>query len=134
MKRVIVGLLGICVGLVCLGILRAEDKLEQRVEDKRGDISGPVGQGLYTKPVWRKMGHGTYVGGYADFQYRNQQDAKQKFDVARLVPFIYADIAPSLRFATEIEFEHGGVNDEGEVGVDTTTGKGSASLSGESKI
>jgi hypothetical protein len=50
------------------------------------------------------------------------------------VPFIYADIAPGLRFATEIEFEHGGVKDEGDVTVSTTTGSGTASLSGESKV
>ena len=54
------------------------------------------------------MGKGTYMGGYVDFEYRSRQDAKQKFEVIRMVPFIYADIAPGIRFATEIEFEHGG--------------------------
>ncbi|MBI2118834.1 MAG: hypothetical protein HYT97_04305 [Elusimicrobia bacterium] len=85
---------------------------EERSTDKRGEITGPISQGLYSKPVWRKMGHGTYVGGYADFEYRSKQDGKQKFEVLRMVPFIYGDIAPGLRFATEIEFEHGGATDK----------------------
>lgn len=104
-------------------VLRAEEKEETREADKRGEIAGPVGQGLYTKPVWRKMGRGTYVGGYVDFEYRNREDAKHKFEVIRMVPFIYADIAPGLRFATEIEFEHGGVASSG---VDK--GRGDAKL------
>lgn len=86
---------------------------EERTVDKRGEAMGPASQGIYTKPVWRKMGQGTYMGGYVDFEYRSRQDAKQKFEVIRLVPFIYADIAPGIRFATEIEFEHGGATSGG---------------------
>ena len=112
----------------------ADENSPERITDKRGDVSGPVAQGIYSKPVWRKTGRGTYVGGYADFEYRNRQNGKQKFEVLRLVPFIYADIAPGIRFATEIEFEHGGVGDEGTVEVDPATGKGTAELSGESKV
>lgn len=92
--------------------LRAET-LEEKSIDKRGETESPSGQGLYSKPVWRKMGRGTYIGGYADFEYRSRQDGKQKFEVLRLVPFIYGDIAPGLRFATEIEFEHGGATSSG---------------------
>jgi hypothetical protein len=131
MKKRIISLTLLCA--IASPVLGAQT-LEERKADKRGEIAGPVQQDLYTKPVWRKMGHGTYVGGYADFEYRNRQDAKQKFDAVRVVPFIYADIAPGLRFATEIEFEHGGVKDEGDVTVSTTTGSGTASLSGESKV
>ncbi len=130
MKKYILGL-----GLLCLipSISWGQGE-EEKLADKRGETAGPVHQGLYTKPVWRKMGKGTYVGGYGDFEYRNRQNGKHKFDVIRVVPFIYSEIAQGLRFATEIEFEHGGVNDEGEVEVDIATGKGSAELSGESKI
>jgi len=92
---------------------QAEETVEERQADRRGEVVGPAGQGIYTKPVWRKMGRGTYVGGYADFEYRNRQDGKQKFEVIRVVPFIYADIAPGIRFATEIEFEHGGATSAG---------------------
>lgn len=103
----------VILGLAFPSILKAEEKMEERNTDKRGEIAGPVTQGLYTKPVWRKMGRGTYVGGYVDFEYRNKQDGKQKFEVIRMVPFIYADIAPGIRFATEIEFEHGGATSGG---------------------
>ncbi len=109
--------------LLCVGAVQAETESQ-----------GPISQTLYTKPVWRKMGRGTYVGGYADFEYRNRQNGKQKFDSVRVVPFLYADIAPGIRFAAEIEFEHGGVKDEGDVTVSTTSGSGSAELSGESKV
>lgn len=123
--------LGLFAGVIpALGAETAE----QKATDKRGEVQGLVGQDIYTKPVWRKLGKGTYVGGYADFEYRDRQDGKHKFDSVRVVPFIYGDIAPGIRFATEIEFEHGGVTDEGEVSVSTTTGSGSAGLSGESKI
>ena len=104
----------LCASLICAGGAAAGETVpEERIVDKRGDVGGPVGQGLYTKPVWRKMGKGTYLGGYADFEYRNKQDGKQKFEVVRVVPFIYADIAPGIRFATEIEFEHGGATSSG---------------------
>ncbi len=86
---------------------------EERKTDQRGEIEGPIAQNIYTKPVWRKMGRGTYLGGYADFEYRNRQDGKQKFEMVRLVPFIYGDIAPGIRFAAELEFEHGGATASG---------------------
>ncbi|MBI1979310.1 MAG: hypothetical protein HYS58_00945 [Elusimicrobia bacterium] len=101
------------IGLLSCAMLRADEKTEERNTDKRGEISGPVAQGLYSKPVWRKMGRGSYLGGYMDFEYRSRQDGKQKFEALRMVPFIYADIAEGLRFATEIEFEHGGATSSG---------------------
>jgi len=91
------------------------------VPDTRGEITGPVGRGLYSRPVWRKAGKGTYVGGYMDFVFRDEENKNKKFDQIRLVPLIYADIAPKLRFATEIEFEHGGTNNNqnnGEIKVE----------------
>ena len=106
------------LGLLCLGLglgsaARAGDAPERAPADQRGEISGPVGQGLYTKPFWRKMGRGTYLGGYMDFEYRNRKDSKQKFEALRMVPFIYADIAPGIRFATESECERGGATADG---------------------
>lgn len=132
MKRRIMSIALLCA--LAATAARAEGTSDARTADKRGEIAGPIQQDLYTKPVWRKMGHGTYVGGYADFQYRDQQDAKHKFDAVRVVPFIYGDIAPGLRFATELEFEHGGVVDEADVATSTTTGSGEANLSGEAHV
>src|SRR3989344_151987 len=101
------------LGLLAASFTGRDAGAEERAADKRGEAAGPAGQGLFTKPVWRKMGQGTYVGGFVDFEYRSRQDAKQKFEVIRMVPFIYADIAPGIRFATEIEFEHGGATSGG---------------------
>lgn len=134
MKKLLIGVGLFYLGIGSFAILRAEETLEEKVVDKRGEAVGSASQGLYTKPVWRKLGRGTYIGGYGDFEYRSRQDGKNSFNAARIVPFIYADIAPGLRFATEIEFEKGGVLDDAEVEVDPKTGKGAAELSGESKL
>lgn len=50
------------------------------------------------------------LGGYADIEYINRDNdgTNSKFDQHRLVPFIYGDISNNVKFAAEIEFEHGG--------------------------
>jgi len=67
--------------------------------------------GVYTKPFLRRFGRNTYLGGYMDFEYRaTENDADpQGFTQKRLIPFIYSDISDRVKFATEIEFEFGGV-------------------------
>ena len=64
------------------------------------------------------------VGGYFDIQYRAHRNSVLEsgrdggttngFDQQRFVPFIYADITEHLKFASEIEIEHGirATNDE----------------------
>jgi hypothetical protein len=62
------------------------------------------------------------VGGYFDIQYRshrkpvletgyedirNNQGTTNGFDQQRFVPFIYADITEHVKFASELEIEHG---------------------------
>lgn len=57
------------------------------------------------------------VGGYFDIQYRTHRHSVLEsgrdggttngFDQQRFVPFIYADITEHLKFASEIEIEHG---------------------------
>ena len=67
--------------------------------------------GVYTKPFLRRFGRNTYLGGYMDFEYRateNEADP-QGFTQKRFIPFIYSDISDRVKFATEIEFEYGGV-------------------------
>jgi len=68
------------------------------------------------------------VGGYFDIQYRthrkpvietgygdlrNNQGTTNGFDQQRFVPFIYADITEHVKFASELEIEHGirGISD-----------------------
>ncbi len=80
--------------------------------------------GLYDKPFLRRFGRNTYVGGYMDLEYRDTEDTGRSFDQKRLIPFIYSDISDSVKFATEIEFEHGGTNNnqsDGEVKVEFAT-------------
>jgi hypothetical protein len=79
-----------------------------RPADTRGELSGSIGKGIYSKPFWRRMGRGTHVGGYVDFDYAKSESANGTFRSHRLIPFIYSDIAEGIRFATEIEFEYGG--------------------------
>src|SRR5580765_6818494 len=56
------------------------------------------------------------VGGYFDIQYRAQSNGVLEgygngvtngFDQQRFVPFIYADITEHVKFASELEIEHG---------------------------
>jgi hypothetical protein len=80
--------------------------------------------GLYTKPFLKRFGRNTYVGGYVDLEYQDSENATKNFDQVRLIPFIYADISERVKFATEIEFEHGGTNNnqgDGEVKVEFAT-------------
>jgi len=79
------------------------------------------GRLLYAKPflTFPKA----IVGGYFDIQYRAHRNSVMEtgdyndirggqgvsngFDQQRLVPFIYADITDHVKFASEIEIEHG---------------------------
>ena len=47
------------------------------------------------------------LGGYVDFEYINREGSTPNFDQHRLVPFIYADVSDRVKFAAEIEIEHG---------------------------
>jgi hypothetical protein len=59
------------------------------------------------KPLVRRTGAGTIIGGYVDLEYHNLIDQHRSvFDQHRLVPFISAQISNKLHFSTEIEFEH----------------------------
>ncbi len=74
-----------------------------------------------TKSFLSKLGRNTYVGGYMDheLQFSEKQDkVKNKehtFDQHRLIPFIYSDVSDRVKFATEIEIEHGGPDSSGGV-------------------
>jgi hypothetical protein len=98
----------------------AQEDMEKKT-DARGDAGGSIGKGLYSKPVWRRSGKGTYLGGYIDFEYSKSENANGFFRNHRLIPFIYADVAEGIRFATEIEIEYGGPQNpqkEGELKVE----------------
>lgn len=96
------------------------------------DFSGGSGlQGgrtIYARPFVKAPK--TIVGGYIDFTLTRCQggardcDKKLSFDQERLVPFFYSQITDRLSMAAEIEFEHGGTDNnqgDGDVKVEFAT-------------
>jgi hypothetical protein len=81
---------------------RAKENLER--QGTRG--------GVYAKPFLAKVAHGAYLGGYMDFEYRDEQGNDRFFRQLRFIPFIYADVTEHVKVAAEIEFEGGGVSDQ----------------------
>lgn len=100
------------------GIGALPDVGKERRADKQAPLSfGSSGSGrlVYAKPFvsFPKA----IVGGYMDLQFRTHRNAVLEtgggggttngFDQQRFVPFIYADITEHLKFASELEIEHG---------------------------
>lgn len=91
-------------------------KVERKGEERVSLGFGSTGSGrlVYAKPF--VAAPKAIVGGYMDIQYRSQSKASidngygggtNGFDQQRFVPFIYADITEHVKFASEIEIEHG---------------------------
>jgi len=87
-----------------------------RTEKQAALSFGSSGSGrlVYAKPF--VAAPKAIVGGYMDIQYRAQSKASIEngyggitngFDQQRFVPFIYADITEHVKFASELEIEHG---------------------------
>jgi len=68
----------------------------------------PVFGNQYGKPFLRRFGRNTYMGGYMDHELTFTENGEHAFDQHRLIPFIYSDVSDRVKFATEIEIEHGG--------------------------
>ncbi|MDO8355202.1 MAG: hypothetical protein Q7U76_02270 [Nitrospirota bacterium] len=66
--------------------------------------------GGYADATFRAQRKGTIENGYSTI--RNGQGITNNFDQQRFVPFIYGDITEHLKFAAEIEIEHG-IREEG---------------------
>ena len=66
--------------------------------------------GGYADVVFRSQRKGTIENGYSTI--RNGQGITNNFDQQRFVPFIYGDITEHLKFAAEVELEHG-IREEG---------------------
>lgn len=90
---------------------------ERRTESQPALSFGSTGSGrlVYAKPF--VAAPKAIVGGYMDIQYRSHRNAVLEsgmgngttngFDQQRFVPFIYADITEHVKFAAELEIEHG---------------------------
>ncbi len=87
-------------------------KKSQELQDK--GLAPTFGK-QYGKPFLRRFGRQTYIGGYMDHELVFNENGGKHFDQHRLIPFIYADVSDRVKFATEIEFEHGGPNTPGGV-------------------
>jgi hypothetical protein len=88
----------------------------------------PVFGKQYGKPFLRRFGRNTYIGGYMDHELRFEENGNHTFDQHRLIPFIYSDVSDRVKFATEIEIEHGGPqtaggiqNAKGEIKIEFAT-------------
>jgi len=97
-------------------------KVERAGEEKVSLGFGSTGSGrlIYAKPFVSSPK--AVVGGYMDIQYRSQRQSSigndyggtaSNFDQQRFVPFIFADITEHVKFASELEIEHGIRESEG---------------------
>jgi hypothetical protein len=91
-------------------------RVERPGEEKVPLSFGATGSGrlVYAKPF--VAAPKAIVGGYMDIQYRSQRQSSIEngygggtngFDQQRFIPFIYADITEHVKFASELEIEHG---------------------------
>jgi hypothetical protein len=89
---------------------------ERRTDSQPALSFGSTGSGrlVYAKPF--VAAPKAIVGGYMDIQYRSHRNGVLEgygngttngFDQQRFVPFIYADITEHVKFASELEIEHG---------------------------
>jgi len=93
-------------------------KVERPGEEKVPLSFGATGSGrlVYAKPF--VSAPKAIVGGYMDIQFRSQRmgsieagdgrpGVTNNFDQQRFVPFFYADVTEHVKFAAELEIEHG---------------------------
>ncbi|HET9606456.1 MAG TPA: hypothetical protein VFO87_05355 [Nitrospira sp.] len=110
----------------------SEVRVERKGEEKVPLGFGSTGSGrlVYAKPF--VAAPKAIVGGYMDIQYRSHQKGVLEtgdynairgdqgttngFDQQRFVPFIYADITEHVKFASELEIEHG-IRGAGEIDI-----------------
>lgn len=74
---------------------------------KYGSTMEGSGKLIYARPFVASPK--AILGGYTDIEYWNlaNDDTPSYFDQHRLVPFIYGDVSDHVKFAAEIEIEHG---------------------------
>ena len=99
------------------GVGSLPDVAKERRTERQAALSfGSTGSGrlVYAKPF--VAAPKAIVGGYMDIQYRSHRKGVLEgfgngttngFDQQRFIPFIYADITEHVKFASELEIEHG---------------------------
>ncbi len=91
------------------GAIPEEFYLPKKAEELYEKKLSPQFAGIYTRPFLRRFGRNTYLGGYMDASYRMQDGLNDRFEVIRVVPMIYSDVSDRVKFASELEIEHGGI-------------------------
>jgi hypothetical protein len=80
----------------------------QSLEARQAEDAQRKAGTVYSKPFLARFGKGVHLGGYIDLEFIGVEESNNDtFDQHRLVPFLYADISEALKFAAEIEIEHG---------------------------
>ena len=89
----------------------------KKAQDLKEKGLAPSFGGITTKPFLRRFGRNTYVGGYMDMEleFDAGSQTNKTFDQHRLIPFIYSDVSDRVKFAMELEIEHGGTKTQGGV-------------------
>lgn len=112
------------------------DELKQQVGELTNKVNAlrqaPVAADGYAKKLWERTTFGGY--GELDAIFKRNTGGRaggNSFDPHRIVLYMNSGLADWVDFKSELEWEHGGVKDEGAVEVDPATGSGSAELSGE---
>ncbi len=92
----------------------------KKAQELRDKGLAPWFGGVETKPFLRRIGRNTYLGGYMDMEleFDAGSQTNKTFDQHRMIPFIYSDVSDRVKFAMELEIEHGGPQTQGGVGGD----------------
>ncbi len=114
-----------------------KERMKERMGEEMGErASGPFtgggtllgGRTIYAKPFIKAPK--AVLGGYMDFEVTDCNGAAKdcseglEFDQVRFIPFIYSQVTDRIQVAAEIEFEHGGTDNnqgDGEVKVEFAT-------------
>jgi len=88
----------------------AKPSEEKRFEGESRQFLGTIRDEFKNRIVGK-----TILGGYTDIEFIDQRGKKSFFDQHRFVPFIYGEVTDQIKIAAEIEFEHGGTdNNQGD--------------------
>ena len=97
-----------CIVLTML--IHTSDVVGQATQAQEGEKAFVEG-GIYDKPFITRLGGRTSIGGYADFEFRNERadgvTVERTFRMHRFNLFTYSVVSDRVRLSSEIEFEDG---------------------------
>jgi len=91
-------------------LIHTSDVVGQATQAQEGEKAFVEG-GIYDKPFITRLGGRTSIGGYADFEFRNERadgvTVERTFRMHRFNLFTYSVVSDRVRLSSEIEFEDG---------------------------